>query len=192
MNVSYIERFYKMIKVIAFDLVGVLVKEKDIQLSTDEDKIERLFGPNISDEEFLQEASKKVINKDILDLTNNIIYKLYEVKEKDLIEKIKDQYNDIKLVIATNHISLIRKYIESNFLVSDIIISSEINMIKPNKDFYYYLINKYDIKNNELLFIDDNERNIISAKELGINTIKVDKNTNIYNEIIERLNNENN
>lgn len=181
-----------MIKVIAFDLVGVLVKEKDIQLSTDEDKIERLFGPNISDEEFLQEASKKVINKDILDLTNNIIYKLYEVKEKDLIEKIKDQYNDIKLVIATNHISLIRKYIESNFLVSDIIISSEINMIKPNKDFYYYLINKYDIKNNELLFIDDNERNIISAKELGINTIKVDKNTNIYNEIIERLNNENN
>ena len=181
-----------MIKVIAFDLVGVLVKEKDIQLSTDEDKIERLFGPNISDEEFLQEASKKVINKDILDLANNIIYKLYEVKEKDLIEKIKDQYNDIKLVIATNHISLIRKYIESNFLVSDIIISSEINMIKPNKDFYYYLINKYDIKNNELLFIDDNDNNIIFAKKLGINTIKVDKNTNIYNEIIERLNNENN
>ena len=192
MNVSYIERFYKMIKVIAFDLVGVLVKEKDIVLSNDEDKIERLFGPNRSDEEFYLEARKILPNKDISLLANNIISKLYEIKEKDLINKLKDNYPSIKLVVATNHISLIRKYIESNFSVSDIIISGEINKIKPNEDFYNYLINKLGIKNNELLFIDDNDNNIISAKQLGINTIKVDKDTNIYREIIERINNENN
>jgi len=192
MNVSYIERFYKMIKVIAFDLVGVLVKEKDIVLSNDEDKMERLFGPNRSDEEFYLDARKILPNKDISLLANNIISKLYEIKEKDLINKLKDNYPSIKLVIATNHISLIRKYIESNFSVSDIIISGEINKIKPNEDFYNYLINKYCIKNNELLFIDDNDNNIIFAKKLGINTIKVDKDTNIYSEIIERINNENN
>ena len=38
-----------MIKVIAFDLVGVLVNEKDIELSPCESKLERLFGPNIND-----------------------------------------------------------------------------------------------------------------------------------------------
>ena len=181
-----------MIKVIAFDLVGVLVKEKDIVLSNDEDKIERLFGPNRSDEEFYLEARKILPNKDISLLANNIISKLYEIREKDLINKLKDNYPSIKLVVATNHISLIRKYIESNFSVSDIIISGEINKIKPNEDFYNYLINKLGIKNNELLFIDDNDNNIISAKKLGINTIKVDKDTNIYREIIERINNENN
>lgn len=181
-----------MIKVIAFDLVGVLVKEKDIVLSNDEDKIERLFGPNRSDEEFYLEARKILPNKDISLLANNIISKLYEIREKDLINKLKDNYPSIKLVVATNHISLIRKYIESNFSVSDIIISGEINKIKPNEDFYNYLINKLGIKNNELLFIDDNDNNIISAKQLGINTIKVDKDTNIYREIIERINNENN
>ena len=181
-----------MIKVIAFDLVGVLVKEKDIVLSNDEDKIERLFGPNRSDEEFYLDARKILPNKDISLLANNIISKLYEIKEKDLINKLKDNYPSIKLVIATNHISLIRKYIESNFSVSDIIISGEINKIKPNEDFYNYLINKLGIKNNELLFIDDNDNNIIFAKKLGINTIKVDKDTNIYSEIIERINNENN
>ena len=37
-----------MIKVIAFDLVGVLVNEKDIELSRQEDKLERMFGPNIN------------------------------------------------------------------------------------------------------------------------------------------------
>jgi putative hydrolase of the HAD superfamily len=181
-----------MIKVIAFDLVGVLVKEKDIVLSNDEDKIERLFGPNRSDEEFFLEARKILPNKDISLLANNIISKLYEIREKDLINKLKDNYPSIKLVVATNHISLIRKYIESNFSVSDIIISGEINKIKPNEDFYNYLINKLGIKNNELLFIDDNDNNIIFAKKLGINTIKVDKDTNIYREIIERINNENN
>ncbi len=181
-----------MIKVIAFDLVGVLVKEKDIVLSNDEDKIERLFGPNRSDEEFFLEARKILPNKDISLLANNIISKLYEIREKDLINKLKDNYPSIKLVVATNHISLIRKYIESNFSVSDIIISGEINIIKHDEDFYNYLINKYCINNNELLFIDDNDNNIISAKQLGINTIKVDKDTNIYREIIERINNENN
>lgn len=43
-----------MIKLIAFDLVGVLVREKDIELSTIEDKLERLFGPNLNDEEYLK------------------------------------------------------------------------------------------------------------------------------------------
>ena len=37
-----------MIKVIAFDLVGVLVKEKNIELSEEESKLERLFGPNLN------------------------------------------------------------------------------------------------------------------------------------------------
>ena len=38
-----------MIRVIAFDMVGVLVKENDIILSDIEDKIERKFGDIISD-----------------------------------------------------------------------------------------------------------------------------------------------
>ena len=143
MSVFYIERLYKMIKVIAFDFVGVLVKEKDIELSLEEDKIERLFGPNKSDEEFLDEARMIVPDKDINLLANNIISKLYEVKDNTLINRIKDNYPDINIVIATNHISLVRKYIENNFLnIHDIVISSEINKIKPNKDFYYYLIDK--------------------------------------------------
>lgn len=47
-----------MIKVIAFDLVGVLVSEKDIELSEVEEKLERMFGPNLNDEDYLQQAKK--------------------------------------------------------------------------------------------------------------------------------------
>lgn len=52
-----------MIKVIAFDFVGVLVSEKDVNLSEIENKLERLFGLNISDEDYLNMGCKYEKNK---------------------------------------------------------------------------------------------------------------------------------
>ena len=49
-----------MIKVIAFDLVGVLVKEIDFPLNEIEAKIERLFGPNKSDDEFISQVKENI------------------------------------------------------------------------------------------------------------------------------------
>ena len=177
-----------MIKVIAFDLVGVLVREKDIELSDQEDKLERLFGPNLSDKEYLSLARKYAKEEEIIDITNNIINKLYEVKNKDLINSIREKYTNIKIIVATNHVSYVRKYIENNIKnIDDIIISAEINRIKPNEDFYNYILNKYKLKPQELLFIDDNQHNIDGANKLKIETIKVDKDTNLIDSIIHKI-----
>ena len=159
-----------MIKVIAFDLVGVLVKEKDIKLTNKEEKLERLFGDNYSDLDYIK-ASKEIINNElnIIKTTKGVINKLYEIKHKDLFKIIKEKYN-IKIIIATNHVSYVKEYILNNLdnnYLDDIIISAEINKIKPQ----------------ELLFLDDNINNINGAKELGINTIKVDKETELLKEI---------
>lgn len=181
-----------MIKVIAFDLVGVLVSEKDINMSFEEEKIERLFGPNINDSDYLKEA-RKIIEKDnvIIRTTKSLIERLYEVRDNDLFKKIKEKFPDIKIIIATNHVSFIRNYIGETFGVTyldDVIISAEIHRIKPNKDFYEYILNKYNIKPDELLFLDDNIKNVDSASKLGINTIKVDKTIDILNEIESKIN----
>ena len=48
-----------MIKVIAFDFVGVLAFEKDIKLTDEEEKLERMFGPNLND-------ARIIIKKDSL------------------------------------------------------------------------------------------------------------------------------
>ncbi len=174
-----------MIKVIAFYLVGVLVSEKDNVLDEYEEKIERLFGPNISEEKYIDAV--KNINNDNIDIkkyTKSIINKLYYIKDIDLIKSIKEKYPNIKIIVATNHVTYVKEYINSNFkFLDDIIISMDINLIKPSSDFYMYILNKYNIKNNELLFIDDNITNIEGAHRLGINTIKVDMHTNILDEI---------
>ena len=176
-----------MIKVIAFDMVGVLVGEKNIELSKTEEKLERLFGDNYSDSDYINEARKIVDNdQDIIKITEDLINKLYVVKDKDLFKKIKDKYPDIKIVIATNHVSFIRRYIEKYLdikYLNNIFISAEINIIKPNKDFYEHILNSCNINPQELLFIDDNINNTKGAEQLGIKTIIVDKNTNLFEEI---------
>lgn len=176
-----------MIKVIAFDFVGVLVSEKDVNLSETEDRLERLFGPNISDEDYLNMGCKYEKNKKkLINITKGIINKLYKINDLYLLKNIKKIDKNIKIVIATNHVSYIRQYIKDNFdnkYLDDIIISSEIHEIKPNKEFYRYILNKYDLNPEELLFLDDNESNILGAKTMGINTIKVDENTDVLKEI---------
>lgn len=174
-----------MIKVIAFDLVGVLVREKDINLSLNESKLERLFGPNLNDIDYINKASI-IINDDIdiTTITRNTIQKLYETKNKQVLKELKANHKDIKIIIATNHLTYIRKFIETNFNeIDDIIISAEINKIKPNPEFYNYILEKYNIKPSELLFLDDNEENINGAIKIGVNAITVHKNTDIINEI---------
>lgn len=176
-----------MIKVIAFDLVGVLVNERDIVLSDEEEKLERLFGPNLSDEDYLKKAKEIVCNeKNIVNITKVLINKLYKVNDKDLFKKIKEINSKVKVVIATNHVSFVKEFINSHFDINyldDLIISAEINKIKPNLDFYKYVLDKYKIEVNELLFLDDNMENINKAKELGIQTIKVEKNSNLVSEV---------
>ena len=176
-----------MIKVIAFDLVGVLVNERDIVLSDEEEKLERLFGPNLSDEDYLKKAKEIVCNeKNIVNITKVLINKLYKVNDKDLFKKIKEINSKVKVVIATNHVSFVKEFINSHFDINyldDLIISAEINRIKPNLDFYEFILDKYKINANELLFLDDNIKNINGANVLGIKTIRVEKSINMIDEI---------
>lgn len=177
-----------MIKVIAFDFVGVLVNEKDIDLWEQEDKLERKFGSNLNDEDYLTfaEQTLKINNKEAIDITRNIIDKLYKVRDADIFTKLKNKYNNIKIIIATNHLSYVEEFINKYFdttYLDDVIISANINKIKPNANFYNFILEKFNIKSKELLFLDDNVENIDGANRLNIRTIKVEKNMNLYDEV---------
>ena len=177
-----------MLKVIVFDFVGVLVNEKDIDLGEQEDKLERKFGSNLNDEDYLTfaEQTLKINNKEAIDITKNIINKLYKVRDADIFTKLKNKYNNIKIIIATNHLSYVEEFINKYFDITyldDVIISANINKIKPNANFYNFILEKFNIKSKELLFLDDNVENIDGANKLNIRTIKVEKNMNLYEEV---------
>ncbi len=53
-----------------------------------------------------------------------------------------------------------------------IVVSGTEKMRKPYKVIYELTLSRFEIKAAESLFIDDNQRNIEAASELGINTIQ--------------------
>ena len=131
-----------MIKIISFDFVGVLVNEKDIKLSALEEELGRMFAPNINNSDYLIKANRLIDNTiDIISTTESLINKIYKVRDKNLFKEIKRRYSNIKIIVTTNHLSFVKKFITDNFddnFLDDIIISLEINKIKPNIDFYEY------------------------------------------------------
>ena len=51
------------------------------------------------------------------------------------------------------------------------VVSGEEKMRKPSPEFYHLLLDRFDVKAEEALFIDDNFRNIQAAEKIGIHTI---------------------
>lgn len=49
-----------------------------------------------------------------------------------------------------------------------IVVSADINLLKPDLKIYKYILNTYGLKPEECLFLDDREENILGAKKVGI------------------------
>ena len=54
------------------------------------------------------------------------------------------------------------------------VISYECNLLKPEKEIYLHILEKYKLNPQETLFIDDHEPNVIAANKLGIKVIHLD------------------
>ena len=59
--------------------------------------------------------------------------------------------------------------------------------MKPNANFYEHILNRFHVEPQELLFLDDNIKNVNGAEILGISTIKVEKGMDLYKEICNFL-----
>ncbi len=173
-----------MIKLIAFD-IDTLVNKNNINLDDTEKALEKNFEISISDSEYLNK-SRKYIEKDsiLMYTTENLINKLYEVTDPLIFKKIKEKYNNMKIVIITNHVTYFRNFIGENFdidCLDDLIISSEIPLINTKTDLYSYVQRKYNLDDKEILFISNDD---IKTKS---NKLKINNKNNIYKKVIECL-----
>ncbi|MCR5583957.1 MAG: HAD family phosphatase [Lachnospiraceae bacterium] len=56
-------------------------------------------------------------------------------------------------------------------MVDGKVVSYEVKMVKPNKDIYECLLNRYSLKADECIFFDDRKENIKGAENVGIHGI---------------------
>lgn len=52
-----------------------------------------------------------------------------------------------------------------------VLFSYEVKLVKPEPEIYQTLLEKFQLKSEECVFLDDNEKNVIAAREAGIHAI---------------------
>jgi len=81
----------------------------------------------------------------------------------------------IKVFLLSNFIEnpFEKVYSKYDFLrmADGMVISSHVKLIKPDKEIYTHLLEKYSLIPEESIFIDDNLQNVKAAEELGIKGI---------------------
>jgi putative hydrolase of the HAD superfamily len=117
-----------------------------------------------------------------LDLPPSKIEELMDVVRESLIplegsfELLDELYEQgVPLYSITDNIVEIIDYLKKryNFLhkFKGVIVSGEIGVLKPSPIIYQTLLEKYELIPQECIFIDDLEKNIIGAREVGIHGI---------------------
>lgn len=199
-----------MIKTVIFDFGQVLVHfEPEYMVgkyvSNVEDKAllekvlfdrlywDRLDEGTISDEEVLTLAKER-LPKRLWEVADTIYYNwIYNIPEidgmRELVIYLKERYG-VNIYLLSNistYFSSHREEIPILSLLDGCVFSGEIGIVKPSREIFQHLLNKYGATAEECIFIDDNEKNIKGAKNVNINTYLFDGNAKALREYLDNL-----
>ena len=183
-----------MIKTIIFDFGDVLIEDRV-------DKFEKIRGlfklPKTDQKKYFnilhQSETGKKTTEDFLKITKKLLAPKFSLKQIEnyilnaeilppykLLNKLKKYYRI--LILSNNQKNWPQKFAKEtkiNLKGIPFINSVKVSMRKPDLKIYQYAIKKYKLKPKETVFIDDQKKNLIPAKKLGIKTILYQQ--NIYN-----------
>ena len=195
-----------MIKNIIFDIGGVIFDDSDLNLAKllnkDLNEIKDIaqiaYGGNFKkcllgemkvEEHISKLQSQGIENYDIIKYIlsyENLKY-YFPIMEAtvEVIKKIRKEGYKIYLLsnITEASYNYISKSINLDELFDGGLFSYKEHMVKPNKDFYKKLINKYNLDKEETIFFDDKEKNVIASNEMGIKAIQFKSIKDIYDNI---------
>lgn len=147
---------------------------------------------------FLEEFEKEALEIGEKIDAREILQQLYGSMRENIINKIKLLSNSkkYKLICLTNVLKGVdiftpkERVIAVNYVMryfDRIYESYKLNMRKPETRIYQYILNEMNIKPQETVFLDDLGMNLKSARQLGINTIKVVNPKDAINELDQLL-----
>lgn len=151
----------------------ILVKKYNvnmIELYNELSKLEPYYSAGEEGQPFFDHFEKKYnIPRDELEVALNAPH--YRNKMKELLEELHKKF---KLYILSNQMSYRTTYIKEHediHFFDKLFFSSEIMFIKPDARAFQHVLREINAKPEECIFIDDLEKNVDAARELGIDGI---------------------
>ncbi len=133
----------------------------------------------ITTDEFITFYAEKFpyLNRNQLVDLWNIILKDFPKHRLEFLKDLKSSGN-YRLILLSNTNELHIEWIKANISFYEefksyfdaFYLSHEINLRKPNRDIFEFVLNQQNAKPEQCFFIDDNANNIKTAKQLNINT----------------------
>ncbi len=112
---------------------------------------------------------------------------------KNFLEQIAGR-RKFKLFLLSNTCSQHIRFIYNNFpyvnLIKNRILSFKVKMLKPDKKIFRYILDKYNLKPERTLIIDDLLENITAAKSLGMAGIHYSKHKSFLQKFRKLTNNQ--
>lgn len=109
----------------------------------------------------------------------------------ELIKQLKKKNFQIYVLSNTSsifHILLDSVLSKVSSVLDSYVISCEVKMMKPQKEIYLSLVNKYQLDIKDCIFLDDLEENVEAARTLGIKAFQIKERKEISNILKDLLN----
>ena len=163
-------------------LTAPFVDDKEQRSIVRDVVFDRIYWDRLDDgsltDDVLKEEIKSRLPKELYDVACKVYDNWVQTMEpvEGMQELICDlQKSDKKLYLLSNiSIGFAETYQEVKWIkelfdrFDGLVLSGPIGLAKPNKEIFEYLLDKFDLKAEECLFIDDSEKNILGAEKVGI------------------------
>jgi 5-amino-6-(5-phospho-D-ribitylamino)uracil phosphatase len=189
-----------MIKTVIFDMGGVIITldeneagKRFIELGMKEfaEKMDpykqvglngQLEEGKISEEEYRREVCKK-IGREVTfeELQHCWLGYMKEIPERNLVTLRNLKKQGYRVILLSNTNPYVSAWVDSEAFSGDghpigdyfdaMYRSYEVKYMKPDENFFRYVLSQEQIMPEECLFIDDGPRNCCSASELGLFTL---------------------
>jgi len=196
------------IKTIFWDFSGVLFtpvpeveyEERSSEMGISREKLHSFFEGDLNRRVDLGEITHKEFYGQILKESNlsetllpvflQNMLKAFELNTV-LIHFIHSLPATIQHAILSNYSDRLRyileEYLHIADMFSDLIISSEVQMLKPDKEIYQTALARFHIAPSESIFVDDRIENVAGAQKVGMHGILFNDTEQVIKEVNQLL-----
>lgn len=169
-----------MIKAVIFDFFGVICSDEYWRFVKQDRQADTVFR-DYTDEVNLGDISWSDFISKIADATHTSleeVEKLYESEKIDprMVQWISELHKDYKTGLITNaHSDFIDPILSKSHLgdhLDSVVVSSRAGVIKPDPAIFKTALKELDVKPEEAVFIDDLDRHVIAAQNIGMKAFR--------------------